>query len=115
MFGKINPKQIEGMMRQMGIKQDNIDALRVIIEQEDKNIIINNPSVVKVNMSGQESFQISGEISEQEKGEQSEEETEKNNADIEMIMEKTGKSKEQVTRILEKNNGDIAETILELS
>ena len=35
--------------------------------------------------------------------------------DIETIMEKTGKSKNKVTLALEKNQGDIAKTILELS
>jgi len=100
-------------MKQLGIKQEEIDATRVIIEKEDGKIIIDNPSVLKVNMQGQETFQISGEIREEES--QGEEETETNEKDIEMIMEKTGKSKEEVALALEKNEGDIASTILELS
>ncbi len=86
----------------------------VYIEQEDGKIIIENPSVIKVNMQGQETFQISGDITE----EGIDENTEDNNQadkDIEMIMQKTGKSKEEATRALEKNDGDIASTILELS
>ena len=107
MFGKINPKQIEGMMKKMGIAQQNLDAKRVIIELEDSNIIIDEPTVVKINMQGQESFQVTGESREESKEGFSEE-------DIEMVMEKTGVSKDKVTSFLKENNGDIALAIMEL-
>lgn len=108
MFGGINPKQMQGMMKKMGISQEEINASRVIIECEDKNIIIENPSVLRVKMQGNESFQISGDISEEESSPFSEE-------DIEMVLEKTKKSREEVIKALENSNGDIAEAILELS
>ena len=66
MFPGMNPKKMQAIMSQMGIKQEEIDANKVIIETPEKNIIINNPSVIKINMKGQENFQISGEISEEE-------------------------------------------------
>jgi len=111
MFPGINPKKMQAIMSQMGIKQEEIDANRVIIETPEKNIIINNPSVVKINMQGQESFQISGEISEEEK--ENTEETIKQ--DIQTIIEKTGCSEEQAKKALEEANGDLAEAILSLS
>ena len=111
MIPGLNPKKMQAMMKQLGIKQEEIDATRVIIEKEDGKIIIDNPSVLKVNMQGQETFQISGEIREEE----TENEEENNEKDIEMIIEKTGKSKEEVKTSLEKNDGDIAATIMELS
>ena len=110
-------------MKQLGIKQEEIDAERVVIEKSDGKIIIEEPSVVKVVMQGQETFQISGNIREEE-GEteeaektekESEEEKEQLEKDIKTIMEKTGKDKEEVALALEKNDGDIAATILELS
>lgn len=110
MFPGINPKKMQAMMKQLGIKQESIDAERVIIEREGGKIIIEEPSVVKVNMQGQETFQISGEIREEET-----EEKENLEKDIATIMEKTGKDKEEVALTLEKNNGDIAATIMELS
>ena len=64
-------------------------------------------------MQGKESFQISGEISE-ESAEQ-EEEDDKFEADINSIVEQTGVSKDIVAIELERNNGDIAETIIALS
>jgi len=103
----IDPKKIQGMMKQMGIKQEQIEASRVIIEQEDKNIIIENPQIAKVNMQGQESFQISGDIKEEEKGIREE--------DIKQVMEKTGKTKKEAEEALKEANGDLAEAILNLS
>jgi nascent polypeptide-associated complex subunit alpha len=106
MFGNIDPKKIASMMSKMGIKQENIEAKRVIIEQEDKKIFIENPSIVKINMQGQDSFQISGEISE-EAGIQED--------DIKQVMEKTGKSRLEAEKALKSSNGDLAEAILALS
>lgn len=107
MFGKINPKQIEGMMKKMGIAQQEVNAKRVIFELEDENIIIDEPSVVKINMQGQESWQITGEARTESKEGFSEE-------DIEMVIEKTGRSKEEVVKFLKDNGGDIALAIIEL-
>ena len=42
MFPKIDPKKMQAMMKQMGIAQEDIDANRVTIECDDKNIIIDN-------------------------------------------------------------------------
>lgn len=117
MFGNIDPKKIQAMMKQMGIAQEAIDAERVIIEHSDgKKTIIQEPSVMKVKMQGQINFQISGEIIEQEAEEQSEEESEnKLEEDLQTIINQTGASKEEAAIELEKNNGDIAETIISLT
>ena len=82
MFPGLDPKKMQAVMKQMGIRQEEIDAKRVIIETENSNIIIDNPSVLKVNMQGQESFQISGEVSNEEK------EEENTDQDLQTIMEK---------------------------
>ena len=113
MFPGMNPKKVQAMMKQLGIAQQEIDAERVIIEQEDKNIIINNPSVVKVNMQGQEQFQISGDVEEQNKENTEDSATIEN--DIQTIIEKTNCSQEQAQEALEKADGDIAEAIINLS
>ena len=109
MFGGLDPKKMQAMMKQMGIAQEEIDASRVIIEKTDNTkILIENPSVTKVKMQGQETFQIAGDISE-ETGE-----AEVSEEDIQTVMEKTGVSKEKAKEALEKT-GDLAEAILELS
>lgn len=107
MLGGINPKQMQGMMKKMGISQVPVDAKRVIIELEDSNIVIDEPSVMRVTMQGQETFQISGDTREESTETFSEE-------DVAMVVEKTGKSEEDVRDFLDKNNGDIALAIVEL-
>ena len=66
MFPGVNPKQMQGMLKKMGISQEEIDASRVIIEKSDNSkIIIEDPSVTKITMQGQETFQIGGNIREE--------------------------------------------------
>jgi nascent polypeptide-associated complex subunit alpha len=103
----LDPKKMQSMMKQLGIAQEEIDALRVIIEREDGKTIIENPSVVKIKMSGQVSYQISGEEHEEEAG--------ISEADIKQVMEKTSCSKEKAEQALKEANGDLAEAILALS
>ena len=108
MFGGIDPKKMQAMMRQMGIKQDEIDAVRVVIEKNDGGkIFIENPSVMKVSMQGQDSWQISGDAHEEDEGIREE--------DVKLVIEKTGKSEKEVRETLEEVGGDIAEAILKLS
>ncbi|MBW6442218.1 nascent polypeptide-associated complex protein [Patescibacteria group bacterium] len=108
-LGGLNPKKMQAMMKQLGINQEEISALRVIIEKEDDTkIIIENPSVTKISMQGQENFQISGTIKEVTENTISEE-------DIKTVMEKTSSKEEDAKKALEETNGDLAEAILKLS
>jgi len=109
MFGGINPGQMKAMMKQMGIKQEEIDASRVIIEKNDGNRIVISPvQVQKMTMKGQVSWQITGEDMEESREEGIKQE------DIDLVMEKTGKSEKEVREVLEETN-DIAEAIVKLS
>ena len=92
-------------MKKLGVKQEEINASEVIIKCPDKTLIIRDPSVLKVNMMGQESLQISGTI---------EEETPISEEDIATVAEQAHASKEQAKQALEESNGDLAEAILKL-
>jgi len=107
MFGGMNPAKVQGMMKKMGIAQIPINVKRVIFEMEDSNLVIDEPSVVKVSMQGQETYQVSGEAVEESAESFSEE-------DVAMVVEKTGKSEEEVKVFLNENDGDIAMAIMEL-
>ena len=111
MIPGMNPRKMQAMMKQMGIKQVDIPATEVIIKTEDKNIIITNPSVQKVNMMGNENFQISGEIHEQAL----ETTPEISQDDIETVMAQTGKTFDQCKNAVEEAEGDLAEAIMGLS
>tara|TARA_Y100000310_G_C20555922_1_gene750519 strand:+ start:583 stop:918 length:336 start_codon:yes stop_codon:yes gene_type:complete len=110
MMPGMNPRKVQQMMKQMGIKQVDIPATEVIIKTEDKNIIITNPSVAKVNMMGQETFQISGEIHEQEASSTPDISEE----DVKMVMEQTGRDEETSRKAVEDAEGDLAQAILNL-
>ena len=106
----INPKKMQEAMKQMGIAQEEINATKVIIEKENSQIVIENPSITKIKIQGQESFQISGDVKE----EPLIQELQISEQDIKTVMEKTNCSEEQARKTLEKTK-DLAETILELS
>lgn len=116
MFGNVDPKKIQGMMSKMGIKQEEIDAKRVIIEKDNGNIIIENPNVAKISMSGNVSFQVTGDIKEEVVLSQKEpKEDESREEDIKTVMQKTGKTRLEAEVALNEANGDLAEAILALS
>ena len=110
MIPGMNPKAMKQAMKRMGIKQEEIDATEVIIKTADKEIVVNEPSVAKVNMMGQETFQISGDISEREISS----EPEIKEDDIKTVMEQASVSEEKAKEAIENNNGDLAAAIMEL-
>jgi len=106
MPGGMDPKKMQALMRQMGIKSEDIPATSVVIETDSQKIIVENPQVVKVSMQGQESFQINGTIRVEEKTSQE---------DLKLVMEQAGCSEEEARAALEKSEGDIAQAIVLLS
>jgi nascent polypeptide-associated complex subunit alpha len=107
----LNPRKMQQMMKQMGIKQVDIPSTQVIIKSEGKDIIITNPSVAKVNMMGQETFQISGEIHEQEHSSTPDISEE----DVKTVMEQAHVDENTAKKAIEDHNGDLAEAIISLS
>jgi len=104
---KINPRQLEKMARKMGMRMAEIQAEQVIIRTPEKEIIISNPQVSKVNVMGQETFQISGEVTERPREPFTE-------SDIEMVISQTGASREEVLAALRETQGDLAESIMKI-
>jgi len=95
-------------MKRFGITQQEIEAEEVLIKCAEKEIIITNPSVIKVNLMGEDTFQITGNIIERKKTYEPEEN------DIKIVVEKTGVSRERAVDALKENNGDLASAILSL-
>ncbi len=102
----LDPKAMQRMMRQMGIKNEEIDAERVIIEGKTKKIVIEEPSVSVIEMQGKKTYTVMGEEKEEEKGISKE--------DIEMVMKQANVGEKKAEAALKKNEGDIAAAILEL-
>ena len=104
--GGMNPRQMERMMQQMGIKSEEIEATKVIIElKEGGRLVIFEPHIMTIEMKGEKSFQVSGKVTEeQEAGED----------DIKMVMEAAHCSREEAIIALRETGGNIAEAILHL-
>ena len=106
-LGGMDMRKMGRMMDQLGIKNEDIEASRVVIEKADgSKIIISPASVSKITMQGQDSFQVSGKVSE-EAGGPSEE-------DVKLVAESTGKSSDEAKAALAETKGDIAAAILKL-
>lgn len=107
MLGGVNPAQMKGMMKKMGISQEELPVRRVVFEMDDGNLVIDEPNVMRIKMQGQESFQVTGEAVEESAELFSDD-------DVEMVVSQTGKTIEEVRSALESAGGDIAEAIMGL-
>ena len=107
----VNSSQMKQAMKKMGMSQEELDAEKVIIVTADKEIVFERPSVSRVKLMGQETFQVAGEYSERAKDTL----PEITAADIETVMQQTGKDREEAISAIHESNGDLAEAIMKLS
>lgn len=100
-----NPRQMQQMLKQMGIKSREINANKVTIECEDgTNIIIEKPNITEMDMKGEKNYTISGKVKE---------ETAISEEDVKLVMESTNVEREVAIKAL-KEHGDVASAIVEL-
>ena len=110
MPGRIIPRQMNQMMKRLGINVKEIDNVeKVIIQTDEKEYIFENAEVTIMDAQGQKTYQITGNPVIRERKEEIKEE------DINLVIEQTGKSKDEAIKALEKTKGDIAEAILKLT
>jgi len=106
MFGG---KDMAKMMKQMGVDMDELDAEKVEVDLGDKKLVFKNPSISKIDAQGNEIFQLQGKYSEEEKSSEPEVEEE----DIDLVVEKTGASREEAEKAL-KDADEVADAIMSL-
>ena len=112
--GGMSPKQMQTVLKRMGIKVEEIEAERVIIQGKDQNIVITNPQVMLTKMPNQEMFQVSGEVAYEDKETGEEVKVDITDDDIEMVMDQAGVDRETAERALVAAEGDIADAIMQL-
>lgn len=116
MFGGMNPRQMQKMMSQMGIKNEDVPCKKVTIEKEDGTLIVVQPaSVVMIEMQGTQSFQVSGDISQQSSENTPKQETAapaESQDDVAIVMQQTGATRQRAEDMLAKAGGDIAQAIM---
>lgn len=111
MIPGMNPRQMQQMMKKMGIAQQEIDATQVIIRTPTKTIFIDNPSVSRVNAMGQVTFQVVGE----EREEANVAALTINDDDVQTVVSQTSCTPEQAREAITKANGDLAAAILSIA
>jgi len=110
MFPGMNSRKAAQMMKKMGIQQVEIPATEVIIKTPEKEIVITEPQVTKVNMMGQETFQIIGNINEKELST----EPEINEEDIKTVMGQANVPEDEAKKAISDSEGDLAKAIISL-
>ncbi len=110
MFPGMNSRKAAQLMKRMGIQQVEIPATEVIIKTPEKEIIITEPQVSKVNMMGKDTFQIMGNVNERELST----EPEINEDDIKIVMEQADVSEKEAKKAIAESKGDLAKAILNL-
>ncbi len=111
-MNKKQMKQMERQMKKMGMKMEDLNGVtEVIIRFEDKELIIDNPSVSRMDVMGQETYQIEGQSREVEL----EYEVEIPEEDVEMVANQANVSEDAAREALEECKGDLAEAIMKLN
>ena len=109
MPGRMNPRQMNQMMKRLGITVKEIENVKkVIIQTDKKEYIFEDADVTMMDAQGQKTYQITGKPRIVDKKEDIPKE------DIDLVVEQTGKSAEEAKKALKETKGDIAEAIMKL-
>lgn len=106
----MNSRQVKQAMKKMGMEQEDLDAHEVIIRLGDRDLIISNPEVARVNMMGQETYQIVGQVTEELRDATPDIDEE----DIQTVVEATTSTYEDAKEAIIRSQGDLAAAIMEL-
>ncbi len=108
--GRMNPRQMNRMMKKMGLNMEEIqDVTEVIIRSGSGEITIKGPTVTIMDVQGQKSYQIQGGTEEEKRKEQT-----IPREDIDLVVSQTGVSEDEAIKSLKKANGEPAEAIISL-
>ncbi len=109
---RISPRMMNRMMKQLGIKIEQIeDVDEVIIKRENQVIRIKNPDVSVTRFGGNTVYQVIGEPLIQEVEENV---IEVRDEDVRLVSSQAGVSEDEARNMLLKTKGDLAEAILKL-
>jgi nascent polypeptide-associated complex subunit alpha len=110
----MNPRQLKKMMKQLGIKTEDIENVEeIIIRTASKEYVFKEAQVTMMEAQGQKTFQVVGEPTVVEKG-STKETSSIPEEDILLVAEKAGVSEEEAKKALEESNREPAEAIIKL-
>jgi nascent polypeptide-associated complex subunit alpha len=114
----MNPREQRRMMQRMGMNMDQVaDVQQVVIRTNSKDIVIDEPQVMIMQVQGQKMYQIvGGEVSEQTPSKRTvagaPAKPTFTDEDAQLVADQTGKSLEKAKEALEECGGDLAKAIL---
>ncbi len=120
---RTNSRRARRMMKQMGMNMSELsDIKRVILQGDDKEIVIESPSVTSINVQGTKMYQVAG-------GRETERKITASGAveaapekeplvlpeeDILLVAQQANVSMEKAKAALENSEGDLAQAIIKL-
>ncbi|MCM2466169.1 nascent polypeptide-associated complex protein [Methanoculleus oceani] len=108
--GKVNPKKMKQMMKQMGMEMEEIEGVeKVVIYTPAGNYVFDDAQVVATTMQGVTSYQLTGEARFEEAV------PEIPDDDVALVASQAGATEEAARAALVETRGDIAEAILKLA
>jgi len=116
---RLSPREIKRMMSRLGVNATEMpDVEEVILKTATKEVVIRNPSVTSLEVSGQQVFQVIGErVEERETSKKTipPVETKIPDEDVLLVAQQVNVSFEEAKAALEKVEGDLAQAILLLT
>lgn len=116
--GGMNAKQLNQMMKQMGITVEEVDNVEeVIIRTATKEYVIPEAEVTIMTAQGTKTYQVVGEATIRPRGAapQAPPAAKFSDEDVKLVAEQAGVSLEKARRALEECDGETAEAIVKLT
>ena len=123
-MGRMNPRMMKKLQKQLKQSTEEIDATEVIIRTPEKELYFDAPSVTAMEMMGQKSYQVVGEPQERPLGSDdtaaggggagSGGAAEIPAEDVALVAAQAGVSKDVALEALRECNGEPAEAIIQL-
>jgi nascent polypeptide-associated complex subunit alpha len=115
----VDPRTLKRMMKQLGIKTEELDDVHeIIMKTPSKRYVFKNPQVTMVEAQGQKTFQVVGEPKILEgpapEGDEAEAGPSIPEEDVKLVAEKAGVSEGEARKALIECNGEPAEAIIKL-
>ena len=121
---RMDSRRARRMMKQMGMNMNELgDIKRVILQGDNKEIVIEGPSVTSINVQGTKMYQVAGGTETERKPQTGaateaapveEEKLEIPEADILLVAQQANVSIDKARAALEANEGDLAQAIIKL-
>jgi len=112
-LSRVNSRRARRMMKQMGMKMDELgDIETVILQGPKREIVIEGAAVTSINMQGQNMYQIAGGTATETKKEP---ELDIPEEDVLLVAQQANVSVDRARAALEDAEGDLARAILMLS